>query len=314
MSIFKKILEKRANALLFSEETISFYQYNIQVMPQEMNKYAVAYLMRLLTILLNYNTKYYNELFRAISKKASKELMITKDDLQQFALRETCREISDEMELQCHQETEDQHLQREAQKKRRLEKEEKARIAANLKEQKKKQQEENPQDDGIAEVEINKSIKSEDSDNKAYGQEQDHSEEDEAPAADDDEEEEKSNEDDEDKGPKISQEDKKFLDDGKHNWKVKCARYLAFAVDGGILCSQFTLVSLLEMLKEVNDDDVRKEVKQEISYLLNIRLKGLSYDRNVADLNSQIEMLKAKFQNYTMNYRVLVVLIESGYI
>lgn len=54
-TIFKVILEKRANALLFSEDTLNFYQYNLQVFPTDFLKYAVSYLMRLMSTLLNYN-------------------------------------------------------------------------------------------------------------------------------------------------------------------------------------------------------------------------------------------------------------------
>ena len=33
-----------------------------------------------------------------------------------------------------------------------------------------------------------------------------------------------------------------------HNWQSKVARFLAYVVDGGILCSQFTLTSMVNML------------------------------------------------------------------
>lgn len=48
---FKIILEKRANALLFSEETCNFYQYNIGVTPDCLVN-AFQYLMCLINLLL----------------------------------------------------------------------------------------------------------------------------------------------------------------------------------------------------------------------------------------------------------------------
>lgn len=35
----------------------------------------------------------------------------------------------------------------------------------------------------------------------------------------------------------------------QHLWDAKVARYLAYAVDGGILCSRFTLGTFIDMLK-----------------------------------------------------------------
>jgi len=59
ITIFKDIIQKRANALLFSEDTLSFYQYNLQIFPQQFLIYAVSYLMRIMSTLLNYNAQHY---------------------------------------------------------------------------------------------------------------------------------------------------------------------------------------------------------------------------------------------------------------
>lgn len=77
-TIFKIILEKRANALLLSEDTLNFYQYNLQVFPTSFLKYAVSYLMRLMSTVLNYNAQHYQELSRLIIKTALKTFKIQK--------------------------------------------------------------------------------------------------------------------------------------------------------------------------------------------------------------------------------------------
>ena len=71
-TIFKIILEKRANALLLSEDTLNFYQYNLHVFPTAFLKFAVSYLMRLMSTVLNYNAQHYQELSRLIIKTALK--------------------------------------------------------------------------------------------------------------------------------------------------------------------------------------------------------------------------------------------------
>jgi hypothetical protein len=42
----------------------------------------------------------------------------------------------------------------------------------------------------------------------------------------------------------------------KHKWTSKVARYIAYCVDGGILCSQFTLSTFIAMLGKVKDAGV----------------------------------------------------------
>jgi hypothetical protein len=94
--------------------------------------------------------------------------------------------------------------------------------------------------DGIEDVELNKSIKSnEDGD------------EDEDDEDDDDHDMDQTN-------PmeqvylEIAKEDQEKLEKNKNidtsQWNAKVARYLAYSVDGGILCSQFTLTRLITFL------------------------------------------------------------------
>lgn len=49
-TVYKNIVEERSNALLMDEETINYYQYNLNVMPNPGILYAIAYLEMLLSI------------------------------------------------------------------------------------------------------------------------------------------------------------------------------------------------------------------------------------------------------------------------
>mmetsp|Transcript_24004 Transcript_24004/g.36882 ORF Transcript_24004/g.36882 Transcript_24004/m.36882 type:complete len:350 (+) Transcript_24004:398-1447(+) len=80
VSYFKVILEDRANALLMSEDTMNFYQYNLQIMPSGALRYVVSYLMRILNILLKYNSTVYKEMSKLVRKTALK-LVPKKEDL-----------------------------------------------------------------------------------------------------------------------------------------------------------------------------------------------------------------------------------------
>lgn len=79
--------------------------------------------------------------------------------------------------------------------------------------------------------------------------------------------------------PQIEEEEvemKGEYENNRHIWNAKVARYLAYAIDGGILCSQFTLQTFIKMLDKVNDPmgNDTAELNREIRYLLHIREKG----------------------------------------
>ena len=73
--------------------------------------------------------------------------------------------------------------------------------------------------------------------------------------------------------------DKQYMIDKKHNWNAKVARYLAYAVDGGLLCSQFTLSQIIQMLGASSSIDPQDEaeINKQIAYLLHIRRVGQEY-------------------------------------
>lgn len=80
VSFFKVILEEKANSLLMDEETMNFYQYNLGIYPQEGIKFALAYLLKLLKILLKYSTKVFIEMHRLVGK-TRKRFGIEQDEL-----------------------------------------------------------------------------------------------------------------------------------------------------------------------------------------------------------------------------------------
>ena len=113
----------------------------------------------------------------------------------------------------------------------------------------------------------------------------------------------------------------KFINE-KHVWKAKVARYLAYAVDGGILCSQFTLRHFISMLENVNDPTGNDNMilGQEIGYLLHCRKVHNITKESEKEFNINMGMftalknIKEEFEDYTFNPKVLVVLIETGYL
>lgn len=63
-------------------------------------------------------------------------------------------------------------------------------------------------------------------------------------------------------------------------WPTKIAYYLAHCVDGGLLCGQFTLSTLIRLLGNVTETRDEQLLKNEILYLLNVRKKGQRHERN----------------------------------
>ena len=112
-----------------------------------------------------------------------------------------------------------------------------------------------------------------------------------------------------------SNEGSEHLERTKHIWNAKIARYLAYIVDGGFLCSQFTLRTFLTLLEQVNDPSGEDNfiLMTEIGYLLHIREVGKPYNHQVSVLGL-LRYVKFDFSKYTMNFKVLCALIESGFI
>ncbi len=97
------------------------------------------------------------------------------------------------------------------------------------------------------------------------------------------------------------------------NWQTKIARYLAYILDGGILCSQFTLRTYNKFLANVSDSKDMEILKNEFCYLLHIRKHGQPYERGET-LSKKIKTLMNTPKEFTYNSKVLIVLIECGYI
>ena len=93
-----------------------------------------------------------------------------------------------------------------------------------------------------------------------------------------------------------------------YQWNAKCARYLAYAVDGGIFCSQFTLLQMITMMAAIQEAEDEKIIKKQILYMLHLRKKGES-PREDTTLTAELKALQNNFTSFTMNFKVLQVLI-----
>ena len=70
------------------------------------------------------------------------------------------------------------------------------------------------------------------------------------------------------------------------------ARYLAYMVDGGLLCSQFTLTTMVDMVKKIPEKQDEALIVAEITYLLHIRKVNQEYDRRGSvTLEGQLDLL-----------------------
>ena len=76
----------------------------------------------------------------------------------------------------------------------------------------------------------------------------------------------------------------------KFLWCAKVARFIAYCIDGGLLCSQFTISLMIKMLQNVEDQE-EILVNKELSYLLHIRKKGKEYERENKNLTKEFKEL-----------------------
>lgn len=70
---------------------------------------------------------------------------------------------------------------------------------------------------------------------------------------------------------------------------------------------------MIELLKKVLDPTDKKDLVEEITYLAHIRKSGQKYEREKS-LEFLIDSMMTNYNQYEYNYKVLVVLIETGYI
>ena len=70
-------------------------------------------------------------------------------------------------------------------------------------------------------------------------------------------------------------------------WKKKIARYLAYCVNGGLLCSKFTLKTMIENMKNLEQNE-KNELHQEISFLLHAHNKENPSEVYELGLNSVV--------------------------
>lgn len=100
VSYYKVILEERANSLLMSEDTMSFYQYNLGILPEEGIKFALAYLLKILNILLKYQTSVQMDMHRHVGK-ARKRFGVEQSALKAFEDKDIS-DIIREFEESCN--------------------------------------------------------------------------------------------------------------------------------------------------------------------------------------------------------------------
>jgi len=96
-------------------------------------------------------------------------------------------------------------------------------------------------------------------------------------------------------------------------WREKVSRYLAYAVDGGILNSQLTLRDILIFIQQnkgSEQNDLLK-LRRIIEYLLYFRMPEADFEHR--DLHSVVNKILTS-TGYTYNERVMRILIESGYV
>ena len=63
-------------------------------------------------------------------------------------------------------------------------------------------------------------------------------------------------------------------------------------VDGGLLCSQFTLTTMVDMIKKIPEKQDEALIVAEITYLLHIRKVNQEYDRRGSvTLEGQLDLL-----------------------
>ena len=80
------------------------------------------------------------------------------------------------------------------------------------------------------------------------------------------------------------------------------------------MCSQFTLQICIRLLNSVTEMKDEIALKQELHYLLNVRKKGMPYERAAETIAATVKNLVSSPSDYVFNERVMTVMIESGYI
>ena len=86
-------------------------------------------------------------------------------------------------------------------------------------------------------------------------------------------------------------------------------------MDGGLLFSQFTLNTFLELLDPVTDSGDDSILKRELLYLLHPRKTGHPHERKDEPITSAIKNITSSSPGeYQYNERVMMTLIEAGYI
>ena len=85
------------------------------------------------------------------------------------------------------------------------------------------------------------------------------------------------------------------------------ARYLAYCVDGGLLCAKFTLLTVVKIVDRIEDPE---KVHTEIAHLLHAHSKrDFEIKENLKDTAKDIDSVNDSF-----NQLVMAALIKFGYL
>jgi hypothetical protein len=95
-----------------SEDTMNFYQYNLDIKPGDTSHYAVSYLMKILNILLKWNKDVYKEISKQLKKAASKFLGDNKAELLEDL---SCEQIVEQFNNFCSSISEAEQIAQNAQ-------------------------------------------------------------------------------------------------------------------------------------------------------------------------------------------------------
>lgn len=101
------------------------------------------------------------------------------------------------------------------------------------------------------------------------------------------------------------------------NWRLKVAKYTAYAMNGGLLNGQFTLKHILNLVPQLgNDINMLDTTLKVIDYLLYLTAESAEhqYKRLKEKAQRMNEEIVHSNTKYIFNHQIMFVLLEEGYI
>lgn len=97
----------------------------------------------------------------------------------------------------------------------------------------------------------------------------------------------------------------------RHYWQQRVARYLAWAVDGGVMGAKFTLDIMVQHITQLKEASFKK-VESALSFMLHMREKDMDKRYQEAELIPQIRDQNLK--DWTFNDRVMQAILSQEYL